>query len=434
MQRIIILIAIVCSFQITSSQVVRPLRPGDSIPEFEFATFYDANEASLKNLKGKFIILDFWNIGCLACISSMPKMDSLQRAFDGKLQVIYVTKNSKEEVKRLFSKIKVQKPKVPFVVNDQIFYDSLFPHIGDPLHIWIDKTGIITAITPGHNATFEHVKAFVEGKVVELSVRRELDNFDNRSSFLHEGASRLSKYLTYHSILFQGLSEETSKNFILTLRDSASGKMNKIRAVNASVYSLFNLAYARRLFGVDLSVVNLPNNNRIFIESRHPEKFKFPTDKNLIDQWTYDNTFGYELSVPAERSTELFEFMQMDLARYLPFKVSIEKRKVLCLVLRKNETDNFRLTKDDSVLNLKNKNSFIVKNATIRSSLYPALILANQELKTPIIDETGYNKPVNMQIHCSLDDTPTLKKELKKYGFSLVLKLKQIDVLVIRDK
>ena len=431
MQRIIILIVTLCSFQRISSQVVRPLRQGDSIPEFEFASFYDGNEASLKNLKGKFIILDFWNTGCLACISSMPKMDSLQRSFDGKLQVIYITKNSREEVKKLFSKIKLQKPNVPFVVNDQIFYDSLFPHIGDPLHIWIDKTGIITAITPGHNATFEHVKAFVEGKFVKLSVRKELDGFNTSTSFLHEGATRLSKYVRYHSILFQGLSEETSKNFILQVRDSASGKLNKIRAVNATTYSLFNLAYARRLFGVDISVINLPNNNRIFVESRYPERFQQPFDKNLIDQWKYDNTFSYELSVPTERSKELFEFMQTDLMRYLPYKANVVKRKVLCLVLKKSNKE-FSLMKTDSI-SIKGK-GFAIRNTTIQSSLYPALIGANQELKTPIIDETGYNKPINMDLHCSLSDLSALKKELKKYGLSLELKEKQIDVLVIRDK
>jgi len=431
MQRIIILIATVCSFQTISSQVVRPLKPGDSIPEFEFASFYDGNEASLKNLKGKFIILDLWNKGCLACISSMPKIDSLQRMFEGKLQIIYITKNSREEVMKLFSKIKLQKPKIPFVVNDRIFYDSLFPHIGDPLHVWIDNTGMITAITPGHNATYEHVKAFVEGKMLNLSARRELDGFDNRTSFLNEGSSRLSKYLKYHSVFFQGLSEETSKNFILQIRDSASGKVNTVRAVNATAFSLFNLAYARRLFGVDISVINLPNNNRISIESSHPEKFKFPTDNNSIDQWMYDNTFSYELSVPTERSKELFEFMQVDLNRYLPFKASIVKRKVLCLVLTKSK-DEYNLMRADSIST--KVNGFTIRNTTIQSSLYPALIYANQELKTPIIDETGYNKPVNLDLRCSLSDLPMLRKELRRYGLLLELKETRIDVLIIKDK
>jgi thiol-disulfide isomerase/thioredoxin len=434
MQRIIILIMTLCIFQRISSQLVRPLKIGDSIPEFEFTSFYDSNKVSLKNLKGKFIILDFWNKSCLACISSMPKMDSLQRMFEGLLQVIYITKNSREEVKELFLKIKLQKPRVPFVVNDRIFYDSLFPHIGDPLHAWIDKTGIITAITSGYNATFEHVKAFVEGKIVNLSTRRELDDFDATSSFLHEGASRLNKYLNYHSVLFHGLSEETSKNFILQVRDPVSGRMNAIRAVNATAYSLFNLAYARRLFGVDINIINLPNNNRIFIESRHAEKFQFPTDNNLIDQWMYDNTFSYELSIPPERSKELFDFMQMDMERYLPFKARVEKRKVMCLVLVKTGKDDLPLTKFDEKSNSKSREVFIVKNATIQSSLYPALIYANQNLKTPIIDKTGYNKPVNIQLNCSLDDIPSLNMELKKYGLSLELKINQIDILLISDK
>ncbi len=50
----------------------------------------DKETLSLKTLKGKWIVLDFWTQNCTPCITSFPKLNKFQKKYKDKVQIILV--------------------------------------------------------------------------------------------------------------------------------------------------------------------------------------------------------------------------------------------------------------------------------------------------------------------------------------------------------
>src|SRR5690606_15427351 len=89
----------------------RPLTIGDTVPDMVFENMinYGAEKAQLSDFRGKAVILDFWSRGCLACIKAFPKMQDLQKQFEGKLQILLVTRDSKAKIAELFKHSEIAK-------------------------------------------------------------------------------------------------------------------------------------------------------------------------------------------------------------------------------------------------------------------------------------------------------------------------------------
>ncbi len=62
--------------------------PDFLLPEVQY---YDKSSVALADFKGKWLVLDFWNRYCYACLVSHPKMDTLRKKFTNKnVEVILV--------------------------------------------------------------------------------------------------------------------------------------------------------------------------------------------------------------------------------------------------------------------------------------------------------------------------------------------------------
>lgn len=129
---------------------------GQTCPEIKFSevAYNNTSTFSLKDYKGKWLILDFWNRYCSVCINRMPGKDSLQKQFPAQLKVIlvgytgsrYTHRNDERAIKTLYERIRKQS-----AIDLVIAYDSVMFHrfeIGAcPYIIVIDPKGIVRAIT-----------------------------------------------------------------------------------------------------------------------------------------------------------------------------------------------------------------------------------------------------------------------------------------------
>src|SRR5579875_571286 len=118
------------------------LSAGDTMPALKINNLASPSEKeiSFQELNGKLIILDFWNVRCLACIHAFPKLDSLQKLFASQIQIVLVTKNSKTQINEMLSHVKTRLPDLPCIVNDTLL-NQLFPHEGEPFQVWIAPDG-----------------------------------------------------------------------------------------------------------------------------------------------------------------------------------------------------------------------------------------------------------------------------------------------------
>ncbi|MDM7920957.1 MAG: TlpA disulfide reductase family protein [Pyrinomonadaceae bacterium] len=111
---------------------------GMPLPEFSVRTI-DGMNISTSDLKGKVVVLNFWFIGCPACMSEMPSLNLLAAKFAGKEDVVFLsmTEDKLAAVKR-------------FVERERFDYThaaeagsamKLFGFVGYPKNIVVSKTG-----------------------------------------------------------------------------------------------------------------------------------------------------------------------------------------------------------------------------------------------------------------------------------------------------
>ena len=406
-----------------------PLKIGDKVPDVAFGKFLDSPSVNLRisNLKGKLIILDFWNIHCANCIKGMPKMEALQKKFGNQLQIISITKNSEQQVKRLFSKVKIKRPNFPFVIEDTLF-NLLFPHNGDPLHVWINKDGVVSAITFDYNTNMKTVSQMLNGIEPNLSRRWDYGIKSDYNLVSEQNSSLLDKAINY-SVLFKGLHEYSVDNTINT-RDSG------IKVINGTLLQLYNIAYSAEVYGFPVNIFDIDLNNRTQINVKEKDRFFVPEDEDKLAEWFKNNLYSYELKLPDKDDVVKYRYMQEDLNRYLPYKITIEKLLTKCIVLVKTSDGITIKTKNSTSIPLfefRPGSSFFIQNMSIET-LISQLIYSNTALKIPIVDATNYKDNIDLELKSKLYDIPSLTKELQAYGFDLVEQEKYIDMLIIQDK
>jgi peroxiredoxin len=63
------------------------LKTGESIQDFSINT-HDGQSLSLSSFSGKYVLIDFWFVGCSSCIENFPKLKQLKEATADKLEII----------------------------------------------------------------------------------------------------------------------------------------------------------------------------------------------------------------------------------------------------------------------------------------------------------------------------------------------------------
>src|SRR6185437_525551 len=139
MKSLVLLLAFFCTATGISAQneapsSIRRLSVGDAVPDIVFGNMvnYHSKTARLSDFGNKLIILDFWATWCTSCLQHFPLLDSLQKEFAGKLQVIIInaknTGDKKEKITAFFEKRKPESSEryqLPSAINDTLA-DKLF--------------------------------------------------------------------------------------------------------------------------------------------------------------------------------------------------------------------------------------------------------------------------------------------------------------------
>ena len=107
---IVIVMAMLCLNFSAKAQAedvtTKGLQIGQEVPNVTLTNLYNyknasgkvATTAKLADFKGKLLILDFWATWCAPCVASIPKLENLQKQFEGKLQILPVTYQKDKEL------------------------------------------------------------------------------------------------------------------------------------------------------------------------------------------------------------------------------------------------------------------------------------------------------------------------------------------------
>lgn len=399
------------------------LEIGDYLPfgEFDKVLQYDSDRLRLEDYRGKFVVLEFWATWCSASSGSLFQVDELQQKFYADIQFIPVTYESREKVMdKLDAYPSMASLSLPLVVDEKGL-GKLFPHITLPHLVILDREGKIIAVTGKEELTEEKLERLVRTGVAsfrtKVDKRLKLSLAENLISGNHQIPS---KNIRFQSALTSFIPEVSG-----TLMDDRENGAH-ILAVNKTLLRLYRFAYSARDFANYIGI------NRVVLNGFGEEELDSPKTGLDYIAWQEegDHVFGYELIAPP--GVDQYQIMREDLDRYFPgiaAKLETRKRKVWALRLPEGEKYPSSSYEHASY-------SFSPVEASIRN--YPLIGLLYQLNQTtlqrspyPLIDLTGIDYPIDLDLKGNFSKPEDLKAAFEKAGFILELSEEEIPVLVL---
>lgn len=428
-----LIVLLLMQYSFTNAQA---LKIREKCPDVELTHIinYPLTKTRLSNFDGKLIILDFWGTGCTGCIADFIPFGKLQKEFADKLQIIMVNKESEDSTLRFFSlhpHIKLPEG-IPFVTEDSMLA-SYFPHVLYPHDVWIDKNQNVRFITFDYNTTFKHIHDFLHGIPIQLAEKNDSYKYaDYKPLIATVDSAELSKvyYYSYLMPSFHGYNMAGSME-----RVNGSKNINRITLNTVSLFTMYSIAYGEN------GKYDFRPRNSVILDVPDTSIFLWPKDDNLLDQFTANHTYAYDLMVPPSLANRLYKFMQQDLVRYFGYIGKVEKRKVKCLVLvRTGERDQLRTKGGKTMTNFFSKTPdsirYFLNEPFADFSDYLKGVYENWDVPTPFIDATGYKRNIDIYLSAStlnnILNIPNLNKALKKYGLEIKREDWLTNVLVIQ--
>lgn len=291
------------------NKVIEPLKIGEKIPDelwnidFKVVNHPEKKESiTLKEYRGKLIILDFWATWCTSCIKELPKLKALKNQFYDNIIILSQTDQSKATVES-FIKVNetARQVELSSIVEDN-FLNKVFPHRVLPHYVWISPQGTFLATSSAEQVNAENINMAVDGE--KFKIVNKIDINPDIPLFMRSDLQE--NELISYSILSKGMYAGLSSGN----RYRKIGEVLRGRAMtNTSLKTIYRIV-AREIF----KQRKLPfNENTIIVET-----------KNIN---ALNDIYNYELVVPLSRASMLYEAMLIDLNNNSNFEVKIEKRQ-----------------------------------------------------------------------------------------------------------
>lgn len=397
---------------------------GDELPDFAYtAGNYSSDKLKLSDFKGKLVILVLWNINCEGCIEAMPEFNYLQNKLKDKIQIILVTKDSKNDVDKLKKRVKiVGECQLPFITGENAL-GSLFNYTFVPTEVWINPSGKVSIITLKNIAAEKYINEFLSGKslgIYELKDTVLTSNYQRTMSCalqpITQGDYGISTYMASHNS-----TRYDYHGYMGGFTDTSIVK--SVSYEGADLYLLYREAY--KGYG------SAGNTGIRFIN-----KLDNPT-KYDSDGIGLKNFFDYELITRRKEidSSKFYRLMQQQLDAYFGISSSFEKRDVQYYALVSiSKTDHLKSSKNGEGM-IFNDNILVAKNTTL-AEILDFINSQRSNLLSPLINLTALNQGMRVDLKMNVDfdnNLAAVNEDLANYGLAIVKKFKQMDCIILKD-
>lgn len=385
----------------------------------------------------KLIVLDFWSTWCSSCMGAFPEMEALQKQFNSELQIIAV--NSYEDtrdINKRLDKLNASRskwggkpfrlPELPSINGDTVL-KSIFPYSSVPHHIWLDGTGKVLAITNGYNTNVHTIEATLRGEQVILPEKRDLlaEGYDSRKEGLFKVAHEVLTPVYYTGFLYYqgGLGGGNA-----TETDSLK------KTFRRSWYNCTPLSFYTS------AALHWPQKLRRVVTLRDRERFEWPEEDTVKDNWYKKNLFSYEMVIPLEEKERLGVRMLKDLNGYIGELYGIEG------VVEDQTLPAWKFSggHTEAVKSKSRGKSRETVNGVTHFNQYPFKVVLNSIRNTfegldrnvVFIDSCDIDPDllVDMKLTINSEKPHLLKKDLEAYGFILQETTHREKVLHVKDK
>jgi hypothetical protein len=422
---------------------------GMPCPEITFKNieYYPKRQVNIKDFRGSWLIVDFWNKHCAASMQSLSKINKLRKQFANQVEFLLIGYTGSQysfdlipdskTIKDLYENIKRKQNLDLPVSYDSVLFNQF--DIGPcPYVIIIDDKGIVRGIT--YSITSDDIKDFLNGKNPVLASafnRRQLSesnrSFDPRKPYLVTGNVREDTIFLFRSLLSKwrpGIPMQQSDYFW-----SISPPYHLFQLSCVSLSNLYDCAYGDTIWNIPYSGNSMMPNS--YGKYWLNPLLELPDSSNFeYDLKTGRGLYCYSLSVPLSKAKTLImrEIMKNDLRNYFGYDVSVELRQMPYWKL---------IASEDAKINLRTKGIAISADSDadgysrfeiINGPVYKLIqvLWGNHQSEPPFIDETGIKGNIDIRLDADLSDLNDIKKSLQQYGLDLEKSVKEMKVIIIR--
>ncbi|WP_102407525.1 TlpA family protein disulfide reductase [Parabacteroides bouchesdurhonensis] len=110
----------------------------------------EGNIRHLSEFKGRYILLDFWSMGCGPCIQSIPEMEEISEMYKDKLSVVSINGDSKEDWIKFIADRKMTGNQWNELLKGRTGLMARYQVIGIPHYVLISPEGIVAQMWSGY--------------------------------------------------------------------------------------------------------------------------------------------------------------------------------------------------------------------------------------------------------------------------------------------
>lgn len=410
------------------SQIQAVPRVGEPFPDFIFeVNDFKKDKVKLDDFKGKWLVINFWSLGCTSCFTSFRNIKEIQTSYGDRIEFLLVAKdderlygNTEKIYHRISTNMQLKVPAAFDTLDRTSWGIKAYPHM-----FIITPQGILYAITDGRDLSVEKIKKLIAGDDVHfypLMVERELDN---NTLYTDENVQYLS--LIKKS---EGKHQETD----VDLADVRSGELRDNWSVfNVPLYGLYNYAY----FGKWLWTIHDPIYGAVsaypVLQMRDTTLFSFDF-KAFPSRGTYDCV----IKLPLHQATSeiLMSELRESLRQSFGYNVTVETRTMPVWKL-KADARTAKALRSTGQSQYESGGSraggFVLKNQSMKRLLTLLTLNFPNDAKIPFLDCTGITGNIDFSIEADMTDMKDVQRHLDQYGLSLIMSSAPMKVLVLSD-
>jgi thiol-disulfide isomerase/thioredoxin len=227
---------------------------------------YKQASLSLAQFKGKYVLLNFWASWCGACLSKLDLLDSMQRKYPDKLQILLVSStksgDTEEKLKKFFN-TRMNSSKNRFILPTA-YKDSIarkyFPGAGVPHYAWIDRNMNCIAITSSEELTANNIEMLVNDRLPKFNGMALTQSYKQEKPLFSEGNAGNGEGIMFRSTLSKFIPGMTGS--FRYLKDK-NGLTSKYTFINIPLLQIIKIVYStlvrddRIVFNVSDSIKRL---------------------------------------------------------------------------------------------------------------------------------------------------------------------------------
>lgn len=375
------------------------LKIGQNVTDIDIALIdQERSTVSLKELKGKVLLIDFWATWCSPCISGMKHLNALQNEFTDELQIISVTSEERDRIKRF-------KDKRPqgfwFGLDPDENVRDHFPYRVIPHSILINADGKVIAITSPGEITSTVIKQVLAGKSINLPLKKDNTEFDPSID-----------YFAVDSTINESFVIQPYNPDIPTFTKAFSGifKDRRLSLHNVTIPKMYRDAFETSSY-----------------------RLVYEVDESHYDYKKPKNKYNVDIIIPAGKENELHRIFQQKLLNSFELKARVDHQEREVVVLsRLKDTSLLLVPSTEPQSYTARGDNFKSEGARLedfRSYLENFGIVGY-----PVVDETGIEGFHSIDFSFDPENSGSFMKSLNALGLKVKKEKRVIEVLVLYEE